>query len=247
MSKLTLSRRVRCSSILFLLVLSLFQLQGCSRLESLLHGNKVLTPIEVFQKVSPSVFVVETLGQDGKPMMLGSGVVLAKDFILTNCHVVQGGSFIRVVRGKKKWGATLILAVPEHDLCGLTPGSLNSQKWDPVAEFHTRWPEAGSDDETILNNLRDPAKFRAAFPNYDGLSDGDIHDAVEKHRKPTGPDLVPVDVVPSSELATGEHVYSIGAPEGLELTFAEGVISAIRDSEGTHVIQTGQAAEVSLT
>jgi len=42
----------------------------------------------------------------------------------------------------------------------------------------------------------------------------------------------------SSSLAVGERVYAIGAPEGLELTLSEGVISGLRDFDGAHVIQT---------
>jgi Flp pilus assembly protein TadD len=42
----------------------------------------------------------------------------------------------------------------------------------------------------------------------------------------------------SSTLEVGERVYAIGAPEGLELTFSEGVISALRDFSDGRVIQT---------
>ena len=42
----------------------------------------------------------------------------------------------------------------------------------------------------------------------------------------------------SSTLEVGERVYAIGAPEGLELTFSEGVVSALRDFSDGRVIQT---------
>ena len=45
----------------------------------------------------------------------------------------------------------------------------------------------------------------------------------------------------SSSLAVGERVYAIGAPEGLELTLSEGVISGLRESGGGCVIQTSAA------
>jgi S1-C subfamily serine protease len=144
-------------------------------LESLKHKQQTLSPVELFQRVSPSVFVVEALDENGKPLMLGSGVAMARDFLITNCHVVQSCSSLRVSRGKENWTARLIQAVPGHDLCGL---------------------------------------------------------------RPSGFTLRPVEVRPSSKLATGEHVYAIGSPEGLELTFSEGVISALRETEGVHMIQT---------
>jgi hypothetical protein len=36
----------------------------------------MLSPVELFQKVSPSVFVVQSLDDNGKTLMLGSGVAL---------------------------------------------------------------------------------------------------------------------------------------------------------------------------
>lgn len=194
--------------------------------------------------------------------MFGSAVAVGNNFLITNCHVVQDSWFLRVRRGKETWSATLIEASPVHDLCGLSVGSGQSQHWDPVAEFRQKWPlppgatlvapapppgyrvvpapwplGAYSDDE-ILQNLQDPAKFRAAFPNYDGLTDDQIRKALANHIGPKGPTVSPVEIVPSSDLATGERVYAVGAPEGLELTFSEGVISGLRDTEGVHMIQT---------
>ncbi len=45
----------------------------------------------------------------------------------------------------------------------------------------------------------------------------------------------------SSALTVGEHVYSIGAPEGLELTISEGLISGLREFEQVRLIQTSAA------
>ena len=107
--------------------LTLLMQAGCSRVKGLFERDKVLTPVEVFQKVSPSVFVLEAFTEDGKPLMLGSGVALAQDFLITNCHVVQNGSSLRVRRGEQNWTARLIEAMPEHDLCGIRPNGLNLQ------------------------------------------------------------------------------------------------------------------------
>lgn len=50
-----------------------------------------------------------------------------------------------------------------------------------------------------------------------------------------------VSVRDSSTLAVGEKVYAIGAPEGLELTISEGLISGLRDFDKDRVIQTSAA------
>ena len=160
------------------LLLVVFSQIGCSRSTSPFAKSQTLSPVEIFQRVSPSVFVVEALDEDGKTLMLGSAVAMARDFLITNCHVVQSASSLRVSRGKEHWTAKLIAAAPNHDLCGLRPSGLTLQ---------------------------------------------------------------PVEVRPSSKLATGEHVYAVGSPEGLELTFSEGVISALRETEGVRMIQTSAA------
>jgi len=49
--------------------------------------------------------------------------------------------------------------------------------------------------------------------------------------------LTPIDfhkVRPS----TGDEAYAIGAPEGLELTLSDGIVSAVRDLRGTRLLQT---------
>jgi Flp pilus assembly protein TadD len=52
-------------------------------------------------------------------------------------------------------------------------------------------------------------------------------------------DARPVPSRLSSTLHVGERVYAIGAPEGLELTFSEGIVSGLRDSPGQgRIIQT---------
>jgi hypothetical protein len=45
----------------------------------------------------------------------------------------------------------------------------------------------------------------------------------------------------TARLRVGQRAYAIGAPEGLELTFSEGIISSLRDFDGSQYIQTSAA------
>ena len=45
----------------------------------------------------------------------------------------------------------------------------------------------------------------------------------------------------TSRVRVGQRVYAIGAPEGLELTLTEGLISSLREFDGSQFIQTSAA------
>ena len=51
----------------------------------------------------------------------------------------------------------------------------------------------------------------------------------------------PRAILNTARLRVGQRVYAIGAPEGLELTFSEGIISSLRDFDGSQYIQTSAA------
>ncbi len=53
-----------------------------------------------------------------------------------------------------------------------------------------------------------------------------------------GLQATPVSLRLSSTLSVGEHVYTLGAPEGLELSLSKGLVSALRRFEGGSFIQT---------
>lgn len=50
-----------------------------------------------------------------------------------------------------------------------------------------------------------------------------------------------VTIGAAKNLAVGQRVYAIGAPQGLELTLSEGLISSLRNYEGSQYIQTSTA------
>ena len=47
-----------------------------------------LSPSEVFEKVSPSVWAVQGLDAQGRPFSYGSAVVIGPGSLVTNCHVL---------------------------------------------------------------------------------------------------------------------------------------------------------------
>jgi S1-C subfamily serine protease len=152
-----------------------------------------LSPQEVFRRVSPSVFVVESLNSEGDVLASGSGVAVnlpikgkrsgsdaAPDvLVVTNKHVIYGAVAYRIWKGKKVWKANLVRLDQARDLCALQPEIGWSAK--------------------------------------------------------------PVTVRVSPNIRVGEVVYAIGAPEGLELTLSEGLVSGLRDVDNMHVIQTTAA------
>ena len=74
----------------------------------------------VFSAVSPSVVVVETFDSGGRPLSLGSGVVVATNRVVTNFHVVQGATKVRLRQKGEAWSARVLRVDRAHDLCLLT-------------------------------------------------------------------------------------------------------------------------------
>lgn len=129
----------------------------------------------IFQRLSPSVFVIEALDKRGSVVATGSGVMVGPGQVVTNKHVIEQGTAWTISHGREVWPASVARVDVAHDLCELKV--------------------------PILGAL--PVAMRA-----------------------------------SSSLVVGERVYAIGAPEGLELTLSEGVVSGLRDFGGGRVIQT---------
>jgi tetratricopeptide (TPR) repeat protein len=120
--------------------------------------------------------VIHVLDAHGKPTALGSGVVIRRGIVVTNCHVADAGPQLVVsVQPDKKFAADLRYADRGRDLC-----------------------------ELAVSRLPAPS---AVFGN-------------------------------SQTLQVGQTVYAIGAPEGLELTLSQGLISALRVVDDLRYVQT---------
>jgi len=75
-------------------------IQGCLGIAALLLAFTVQakTASEVFDTVSSSIVVIRTYDTSGKNIALGSGVAVASDVIVTNCHVIKDAAQIQAVR-----------------------------------------------------------------------------------------------------------------------------------------------------
>ena len=99
-----------------------------------------LTASQVYEQVKDSVVVVKAYNQQGKPVGLGSGVMLPSGDIITNYHVVKAGVRYTVGRGKKVTPATLKGADEDKDLCLLTAPGLTAK---PVRLGRAAWLKVG--------------------------------------------------------------------------------------------------------
>lgn len=129
----------------------------------------------VFADVAPSVARIQVMDGSGRLIATGSGVVIDKAVVLTNCHVATRGARLTVKLGEAVMPASVQMADEALDLCRLAVAGL------------------------------------------------------------TAP---PVVVGSVASLRTGQRVYAIGAPAGLELTISEGIVSALRKVDHGTVIQT---------
>ncbi len=133
-------------------------------------------PQQLFESISPSIVVVVAANAEGKPTGQGSGVVIERGAVATNCHVVERAARIVVRHKKREYPATVRWSDWDRDLCQIAVPGL---KAPPVA----------------MGSVK--------------------------------------------ALKVGSRVYAIGAPEGLELTLSEGLVSGLREAgDGYQIIQT---------
>lgn len=82
------------------------------------------TASDVFETVSPSIIVVKALDAKGKAFAFGSGVVLDKGIIVTNCHVIKNAISMKVMYRGKEYTATPLKTDWDRDVCSLTVTNL---------------------------------------------------------------------------------------------------------------------------
>ena len=83
-------------------------------------------PEVVFERVAPSVLVVERIDRAGRRNGFASGVVVAAAQVVTSCHALTQTAAVRVRSGARRHDAVLALADPERDLCRLAVDGLQA-------------------------------------------------------------------------------------------------------------------------
>jgi serine protease Do len=74
---------------------------------------------QLYEKISPSIWVVHTFDRSNAPLSNGSAVVIDSGLLITNCHVLAKAVSVVIKRDNVTYDANLKHADPERDLCQL--------------------------------------------------------------------------------------------------------------------------------
>ena len=85
-----------------------------------------LDSAELYERESPSIWVVSVFDAQGTRFGLGSSVVIGPEELVTNCHVLKSGKSVSIRREKVTYGASLVHADVERDLCILRAKGLTA-------------------------------------------------------------------------------------------------------------------------
>jgi len=109
----------------------------------LVAGNaltaRAANDIELFWKLTPSILKVEAANLDGS-ISIGSGVVVGRGVVATNCHVTRRAVSIAVTRGSARRSVESQFSDVEHDLCLLKAPLADSE---PVVAISPLRPQIG--------------------------------------------------------------------------------------------------------
>lgn len=89
-------------------------------------ASAALAPDELFKRVAPSVWRVLASSADGRALASGSGVVIAPETLVTNCHVLRGAAAVSIRQQSVTMPARLLHADAERDLCELKVAGLRA-------------------------------------------------------------------------------------------------------------------------
>lgn len=100
---------------------------GCALALAAITANAhALPPDRIYAKLAPSVLRVVAFDAAGKPFKMGSAVVVGKETVLTNCHVVAQAARFTVGHDNVSIVARLQYVDPARDMCQLTVPNLTA-------------------------------------------------------------------------------------------------------------------------
>lgn len=99
-------------------------LSGC--LAYFMGTAHALEADKMFEKLEPSVWVVTTYNEQEQRLAQGSAVVVAKERLVTNCHVLAKAKSVIVKRANVAHGAKLEHVDVERDLCQLKAAEMSA-------------------------------------------------------------------------------------------------------------------------
>lgn len=125
--------------------------------------SQELKPPQIFLENSQSVVRVLTFDKNSDPIAQGSGVVVTKDLVATNCHVVSDSEFVGIQLGRDRTFAKIEKSY-QSDLCLLRmdsslgkPIRLSSSKPVPGEKVYTLGHPLGLDlsiSEGLISGFR---------------------------------------------------------------------------------------------
>ena len=197
---------------------------------------KKLITSQIADLATPWVVLVQNFNEDGQKMGQGSGYVFSVDgVVITNYHVVRGAkSLIVHLPGKGNVTADTLLGYSiDHDIAAV-------QLPVSVTGVHPSTTSSVVDTLASEGDAESKRKIQEFFANR---ADKQRRAAVNTSLPPNQPSQSEastraLSTLQEPEVEVGDHVVTIGAPLGLENTVSEGIVSALRESNGVSIIQT---------
>lgn len=144
----------------------------------------------LFKQVSPSIVTIHSFDEKGGQQSQGSGVVVDKGRIVTNCHVVREANSLKISAGSQEYAASWTVADPSRDICilsveGLVAPAIDVRKMsdlkigEPVFAVGNPLGFALSVSSGLVSSIspyRDERVIVASVPLSPGSSGGGLFD-----------------------------------------------------------------------
>jgi TPR repeat protein len=92
-----------------------------------------LSPVEIYQRHSQSVFKIEAGAGESEDGSQGSAVAIGSNIVITNCHVTDGMKYYGILKDEKVNALTDFKSNKEADLCLYK----TKERVNPIAEFRS--------------------------------------------------------------------------------------------------------------